>query len=538
MTRLRGSLSRNGTDVLVAVGLAIACAAYLISFPHRLGAADEGLILYEAKRLLAGDVYFRDLFQIIPPGSQYVVAGAFWLFGTTIVTARAVDAAVQTLIAVLVYGCARTAGVRRPLALIAALLHPVFFQPVWPCVSPHWMSTALALVLLWVCMRRPWSRRSGRAAATGLVVGLMALVQHQRSVPFAAGVATLLVLDAWVGRRFGERTAAATVAARIAACAAAALLVAVPPFIIWTVAAGIQPVVRGLIVFPFANYHSHNSATWGATWLITRENAVATFPVLIRWASIALVAVGAAGAVRWWRRTQLTEVRTALALVVIGVAQIGAILYFPDLIHLAFIAPLAAVAAAVVLEWTLQAVGESARIGVVTGAAALVLVGLIGWRAAQLRARAWARVAASMPTAFGRIDFDDKRLPGLVAAVAAHAEQDPERRLLCYPGCPAVHLMTDTRNPTPFQLLLDGYSASDQLAVAFDIVARAAVPLVFTVGSMGDPRNEFKHAVEQHYTPVPGEPFLWQRAEPAAVGVAPRRGRAVARVATEGSAGS
>jgi hypothetical protein len=68
-----------------------------------LGAADEGGYLYQAARVAAGDVLYRDVFNINPPGSYWLMAGLFRLFGTTLATARAASAVVSGLTAALAY---------------------------------------------------------------------------------------------------------------------------------------------------------------------------------------------------------------------------------------------------------------------------------------------------------------------------------------------------------------------------------------------------------------------------------------------------
>lgn len=100
--------------------LAGVVVVYLWFWPRDFYAFDEGLFLYESKRLLDGDVFYRDIFEILTPGAFYVMALFFRVFGTTIATAKTVMAIVHASIAVLIYLIARRAGTRRSLALTAA----------------------------------------------------------------------------------------------------------------------------------------------------------------------------------------------------------------------------------------------------------------------------------------------------------------------------------------------------------------------------------------------------------------------------------
>src|SRR6185436_1182203 len=90
-------------DLLITALLFIATVVYWMSLPHSLQPADESVHLYEAKRLLNGEVLYRDFFNFITPGWFYLMASMFWLFGTTIETARATMAVVHGLTVVLIY---------------------------------------------------------------------------------------------------------------------------------------------------------------------------------------------------------------------------------------------------------------------------------------------------------------------------------------------------------------------------------------------------------------------------------------------------
>ena len=68
--------------------IALSTVAYLAALSYPLGHLDEGLYLFEAKRILHGDVFYRDIFDIATPGSYYLMALMFALFGTTMTVAR------------------------------------------------------------------------------------------------------------------------------------------------------------------------------------------------------------------------------------------------------------------------------------------------------------------------------------------------------------------------------------------------------------------------------------------------------------------
>src|SRR6185295_19928482 len=81
-------------DAVLATGLFVTTVAYLAALPRTIASADEGTFLYEAKRILDGQVFYRDIFDLITPGAHYLMAALYWVFGVDIATARLADAVV------------------------------------------------------------------------------------------------------------------------------------------------------------------------------------------------------------------------------------------------------------------------------------------------------------------------------------------------------------------------------------------------------------------------------------------------------------
>ena len=95
--------SSSWRDTLVAGLFFAGTVLYWTALPHSLGPADESVHLYEAKRVLDGEVLYRDVFNFITPGWFYLMAALFWLFGTSIETARIAMAVIHGATTVLVY---------------------------------------------------------------------------------------------------------------------------------------------------------------------------------------------------------------------------------------------------------------------------------------------------------------------------------------------------------------------------------------------------------------------------------------------------
>ncbi|MFN8641703.1 MAG: hypothetical protein U0802_08620 [Candidatus Binatia bacterium] len=62
--------SAGPRDAIVAVALAVGVVALVLRRPPVLDYADEAYVLYEAKRILEGEVLYRDVFEIITRSSS------------------------------------------------------------------------------------------------------------------------------------------------------------------------------------------------------------------------------------------------------------------------------------------------------------------------------------------------------------------------------------------------------------------------------------------------------------------------------------
>src|SRR3954467_8325555 len=84
--RMRGQTS--SPDVWISVCLLIGSAGYLFLFRNYTTLIDEGIILQGAERLLRSQVLYRDFFSFSRPGSYFLTALSFKLFGSSFLVAR------------------------------------------------------------------------------------------------------------------------------------------------------------------------------------------------------------------------------------------------------------------------------------------------------------------------------------------------------------------------------------------------------------------------------------------------------------------
>jgi hypothetical protein len=495
-------------DALLAGLLFAGAVLYWVSLPHSLGPADESVHLYEAKRVLDGEVLYRDVFNFITPGWFYLMASLFWLFGTSIETARTAMAAMHGAAMVFIYVSGRRLGIRRGLAWLPPLGYLVICQSAWLIVSQHWVSTLLCAALLCVCTGRTPGRVAW-AVRAGVVLGLLISVQQQRGAFMAGGVAAWLLADAVLRRRYAAAPAAAAFVREAAALAAGALLVVGVFLAVATARAGPQAGWYALVTFPLFNYRSEMHCPWGDVNLMTAWNARFTFPLVLKYLPAALLPSAARLVVLWGTRRDLAAARNLLLLLVLSGASALSIAYFPDFIKISFIAFIFLVAGAENLEWLARRIAAPARVvaglGWVAAAVLLVASGRHLYANLLLLRREF---PVSHPTAFGRVDYptaDEARLRDEVAALLASM---PSRALYAYPILADLYLTIPADNPTPYGFFLaGGYHSPQEVQRVVDILEQRRLPYVVMLPGLVKPDDAVGQYILSAYEPLSPTPL-------------------------------
>jgi hypothetical protein len=493
---------------------------YWIALPHSLGAADESVHLYEAKRVLDGEVLYRDVFNFITPGWFYLMASVFWAFGTTIDTARTTMAVVHGLTTAVVYLCCRRLGTRRWIAWLPALGYLAVCQPAWSIVSQHWLSTLLSAVLLLVCAT-PSDERVTWALRAGLVLGLLLSVQQQRGAFMAAGVGIWLLAEAV--RKHWYRSATGASVLRQGAALAAGTVAVVGAVLGFAVArADLRSVWYALVIFPLFNYRSQMSCRWGDVNLMTAGIARFTFPLVLKYLPLALLPSAVRLLVLWPRRCDPDVVRRLLLLLTFSGASALSIAYFPDFIKISFVAFVFLVAAAENLEWGVRRAPVSevlkARVGWLTLAIVLVVSGHHLYEN-MIRLRLAYPVPHS--TAFGRVDFaseDEARLRDTLAALLADA---PSRALYGYPILADLYLTVPAENPTRYGFFFfSDYHTPAEVQEVLDVLAARKLPYVVVLPAFLKPEDPILGYISREYEPISPTPLagrvIYRRKSPAA----------------------
>lgn len=487
-------------DAGIVAALFVSTALFVRAWPRDLISLDEGVFVYEAARILDGDVPYRDFFEMVTPGAWYLLALLYRMFGVDMATARGLMAAVQGFIVLAVFTACRRLGVRAGLSAGAAVFHMAAGYPTLTYASPHWISTLVTLAALHVAIgyRRAVARRV--SFVLGMLGGCAIGVQQQKGVWLLVGLACFVALrEAMEGGDGRARRGLSHIGVLVFGAA----LVLAPGTLYLLVAAGPRPLFQSLVLFPLTGYRSfHTGMTWGISnpLLPTYQ----PFPLFMKWQPLVLPLVAA----RAWlgrRRGEADAAARAVLLLVFCVFSVLGILYNPGYTHLAMVAPLFWIAAAELTEWTLRC-AVSRRVARPLGwllSCVVLVVSLRQIRESYEVRRRMYTVRAD--TAFGAIDFMNRSEVAQLEALTELMRGAGNEDLFIYPHHAAAYLITGTRNPTRFQLLLPRYNTPEQVAEVIDALEAKQVPYIAVLGggTGAGAKTPFWRYMSRHYRRVP-----------------------------------
>ena len=450
--------------------LGLVSFAYLLTLPPTLGIADESYLLYGAKRVLQGQALYRDFFDFVTPGSFYLYAVAYAIGGVSITTARITSALVNALAATCVYFLAlHVAAVAE--ALLAGLLVVVICVPVWNQASNHWMATAFGLATATVLLATRWLHSTrGRPVLAGALAGLVVCTNQ------SSGLWMIL----WLAVTVPALTAIRAATDRWRRCvrelcwiAVGGAVVCLPVlgYAVWRSSFG--EMLYATHTWVLENYRDFHRGP--APWSVVAwgEGVPYTYLWLFEWIPAILAVETVALSWAAWRQGMRSQgVRAALLL--LAASASAGVVYHPDVIHVAFVAPFSLVVMAgmvyrarTALDVMPPQTGEwMARL------AMFGLLGIVVAKAWDNRTRAWSANPALYRTAFGTLAGWPERAEAFRELHEKLKGAARSLRVFAYQGDAWLYLALPADNPTPFQLLLPAYNTSAQFQQAIDALER------------------------------------------------------------------
>lgn len=230
------------------------CASlYLLPFMRVLiHGANEGTMIGRAVEIAHGQVFGRDFFELIGPGSFYGLAFFFKLFGVNFFATRICLFLVSLGTALLMYFLSRRIC-RGYQALPCVLLFATSFGLMWPEINPHTDSNFLALLAVTCMVLWLDSRKGGLAIAAGFLAGASTLCLLPKGVLLLGAIVAWLCVQRW-------RRKVALSSMWLVAAGYVAAIVSVAIYF-WSHGA-LHDVIFNNILWPYRHYGAENSVPY------------------------------------------------------------------------------------------------------------------------------------------------------------------------------------------------------------------------------------------------------------------------------------
>ena len=434
---------------------------------------DEGIVLQGAHRILNGQVLYRDFFSFFTPGSYYLLALVFRIFGDSLLAARSVLVFFGAVYSAITYLLARRVGSRNA-ALFVAVIVTLTTLPYRFLVLHNWDSTFWACLAVYCAVRLLESPRWGWALAVGSLTSITFLFEQSKGAGMALGLGAGFVALALLGKRGLWR------GQTLLALASGSLW----PVFLCLAYFGTQHALSPMLAdwfWPLHHYSLANRVPYGypnwsdlarhqmfgsGPWGVRLVTAVAVSPCFMI-TLLPLFAIGWLGYWLWqsWRR-RAADAKSAyyiLTSAAICGLLLSVIVVRTDNIHFVYLQPLFCLA----LAWLVDGRDVPGRIfkslhplfNAYVAIAFLLLAMPLLLRSTNLPTRIETRRGAITAPK------DDTVIPYVQAHVT------PGEAFLVYPYLPLYNYLTDTVSPSRFEYFQPGMSTPEQ---AREIISQLA----------------------------------------------------------------
>lgn len=482
----QGLIENSGTTTLerfLPCLIFVSCVAYLYIFRHYSSLEpDEGIVLQGAERILNGQVPYRDFFSFYTPGSFYLLAGLFRVFGDSFAVARISLAVVGAICSVLTYVLARRVC-SWGIALFAAVLATTAGTAFRFLVLHNPYSTVGSCVCLYAAVRFLETRKSLWAFATTSSASLTFLIEQSKGGGLYLGLA-LAFFILWIVDRSLVPSKSALASAAFGS--------------LWPMAITFAYFARhhsaGVMVqswlWPLHHYTQANHVPYGyQNWSDHTRNVIFhTGSIWLRALKITMVSPGlvipvlpliASGLLVYWtvrfrsRSHGFAEARYyVLVCAVLTGLLASVIMGRADILHFMYLAPLWYI----VLAWILG--GRAVVSSKLLNALRVPLIAFVGVSFGLLSmAVLFATTGANKHINTRRGVIVTSAKEAVIDYVQAHLE--PRSGLLVYPYLPLYNYLTETSSPARYDYFQPGMNTPEQAGEIIDSLKTSNVPVLF-----------------------------------------------------------
>ena len=454
------------TERWIALGVFTISLFYLCLFRRYTSIdPDEGIILQGAQRIVQGQVLYRDFFSFFTPGSYYLLALLFKVFGSSMLVARTALAVYGAFFSVFTYLLARRVC-SRWLALAAACLVTWTCLPWRFMILHNWDSTLWACATVYCAVWLLQAPRWGWALATGSFASLTILFEQSKGAGLVLGLGLGLILLVLFARSTLRLSRGQWVTLAIGLAWPFALTFA------YFAAHHALPALLADWFWPLHNYSKVNSVPYGyqdwsdearmrlygsGSWLV---RGIALFTVSPCFLLPVLPIIAIVLLIYWLlevKRERLAVDRAAYFILVCSsiVGLLFSVLISrADIIHFVHLAPLLYL----VLAWVMD--GADVRGQLIRSIRPLVSLGIL---------ITFTTLGMAFLVKIGGAKTVIKTRRGLILGrssdpileyVQAHVPAGS--RILVYPYLPLYYYLTATFSPTPYEYLQPGMHTPEQ----------------------------------------------------------------------------
>jgi len=420
---------------------------------------DEGTFLSGAVRIVHGQVFARDFFEVMGPGTFYWLAAFFKIFGVTFLASRIClfISSLGTALSIYFLTCRVCSRYRLLPCLVFA---GACFGGIWPGISHHVDSNYFALLAIVCLVLWNTSRKNSLLVAAGSLAGVTACI-HQ---PKGALLLCAFLVWLWLQRR---RTSSPLLAAGLLA-GSFLVIIALTLAYFWSQGA-LSSLYYVNFVFPRQHYDSVNNVVYAfricidywTPWVAALgggAKAVAIAAILI--APLVFIAALPALLLVIAIRNKWKQAAPEIALYWLGGWAIWlSEFHRRDIYHLVFGSP-------ILIILCVHALTESRRkpANAALQFLAITAVCLAGFNCCV------ALFAGSRTT--------ETRV-GKVAVLGSdpvlrflNEHVSPGEEVFIYPYCPTYYFLSATTNPTRFSFLLFEYNTPAQFKEVIGVLDR------------------------------------------------------------------
>ncbi len=457
---------RSRAERLIVLSVFVLSLLYLGIFRrYTLLDPDEGIVLQGAQRILDGQVLYRDFFSFFTPGSYYLNALLFRLFGDSFLVARTAVAFIGAGFSPITYLLARRVC-SREIALLVTGLMTVTALPFRFMVLHNWDSTLLTCLALYCAVRWLESPDVKWTFATGSLVSLTGLFEQSKGAGLLLGLCLGFVIIT-----FGDRQRKLFSRAQMGAFAMGLTW----PLVVTIIYFASQHALRAMFadwLWPLQHYSTANRLPYGyqnlsenqrqaiffsGSWGIRLAKILGFSPSLwipvLPLFGVALLPRLSAGI---WRKDSARPEWAYYVMVSSAVAGLlfSVVVVRPDIVHFIYLQPIFFL----LLAWLLD--GRNLR-GSIAARIAPVIAFCVALSLLTMAAVLLLRAAGShysLTTRRGVVSTPVR--DNVIEYIQAHTT--PKQHILSYPYSPMLYYLTATSSSTSFEYYQPGMHTREQ----------------------------------------------------------------------------